>query len=369
MPKIAFLALDDIHHLHHIVPIALELSQDKNYQCVIYLQTHCLALTQKIALLYPQHRCQIEILSPSFVYKITRRFRQGICSSRRILRRHAKTLLAFDALFTPDMNLDELMSRAQRTRQKPQFFANLHGAGDWARSFHLLADYDYVLLCGEKPRRVFFEAGYLNASNSAVVGYPKFDVIPSDYRPQLFADQRPIVLYNPHSSLNISSWGAWGLDILEYFYQNKAYNFIFAPHCNLFRRHLSAKTIPAKYFSAANIIIDLGSENSVNMTYTQAADIYLGDASSQVYEFIRHPRPCLFLNPHQFAWQNNENYTSWNLGTVINELTELKQILSHPVIPNPYIEQQQHAFADTFSITSHSAASRAADAIRQRFLD
>lgn len=29
------------------------------------------------------------------------------------------------------------------------------------------------------------------------------------------------------------------------------------------------------------------------MTYTPAADIYLGDVSSQSYEFLLDPRPCL----------------------------------------------------------------------------
>lgn len=362
MPKIAFLALDDIHHLHHTVPVALELSRDKNYECIIYVQSHALTLTQKIAALFPTHRCRIEILSPSWVYKSILFFRWRLCSARRIIRRHASMLLTFDAIFTCDMNVDELIKRSKKRPKRPCFFANSHGAGDRTRPIHLLAEYDYVLICGEKKRRLF----NLNPENAAVTGYPKFDIVPSDFRPKLFTDDRPVLLYNPHACLPISSWSAWGLDILEYFYQNNQYNFIFAPHCNLFRRQFSVRKIPKKYFTAAHMIIDLGSEKSVDMTYTQAADIYLGDVSSQVYEFIRRPRPCIFLNPRRMAWQGDERYANWNFGTVINEFWELKKLLSQPSLPDPQVELQQSYFKDAFSITAETAASRSAAAIRQR---
>ena len=39
------------------------------------------------------------------------------------------------------------------------------------------------------------------------------------------------------------------------------------------------REIPATYFEAKNIHLDLGSTQSVNMTYTQQATIYLGDVS------------------------------------------------------------------------------------------
>ncbi len=47
------------------------------------------------------------------------------------------------------------------------------------------------------------------------------------------------------------------------------------------------------------------------MSYTTAADIYLGDVSSQVYEFLYEPRPCLFLNSHEFAWKSDPNFAHW----------------------------------------------------------
>src|SRR3546814_12838249 len=66
-----------------------------------------------------------------------------------------------------------------------------------------------------------------------------------------------------------------------------------------------------------NMHIDLGSVRSIDMSYTMAADIYLGDVSSQLSEFMLKPRPCLFLNPRGKNWNNDANYLSWTLGPVI----------------------------------------------------
>ncbi len=59
------------------------------------------------------------------------------------------------------------------------------------------------------------------------------------------------------------------------------------------------------------------------MSYTLRADIYLGDASSQVYEFLVNPRPCLFLNSHEADWDKDPNYAHWHLGPVVASIEEL----------------------------------------------
>jgi len=362
MYKIAFLALDDIHHLHHILPIAFELSQDPDYDCVIYLQKHSLILAHKMAAQYPRHRCKIQILIPSLLYRCFR-FHSGIYSARRIIRDHAKTLLTFDALLTPDMNLHELMELSRPLQKKPLFLASTHGPGDGHPPFKELPKYDYVLLCGKKREQIFVKAGFVRPGNFQITGYPKFDLVLRDFSPKLFADERPVCLYNPHSDLKVSSWEKWGLDILEFFYQNKHYNFLFAPHCNLFKRYLSPEIIPKKYFNAAHMLIDLGSQKSVDMTYTQGADIYLGDTSSQVYEFIRRPRPCIFLNSWQADLKSQEY---WSFGRVISELSEFKKLFSQPSLDNPHADLQKNHFDYIFSISDESAGSRSAKAIKNK---
>lgn len=361
--KIAFLALDDIHHIHHVAPIAFELSQNVQYQCVIYIQNHGLSLVNKIASLYPNHRCQIRVVSPSIFRKVMRLWRKGICSARRLIQQQSRELLTYDALVTPDLNLGNLINQTRQLKKRPLFFLTFHGGGNRPRPHYLLTDYDFIFLYSEQRLQQFQQAGYLSKTDYAVTGYPKFDVIQADFKPKLFANHKPIVLYNPHFDLKISSWSQWGLAILEYFYQNRQYNLIFAPHCHLFRQYLSIKKIPAKYFSAPNIIIDIGSEKSVDMTYTQAADLYLGDVSSQVFEFIRRPRPCLFLNSNQLK---KENYLTWNLGTVINDFNDFPAALTQSFTNNSYQSLQQKYFAETFSLSEQSSASRAAQAIHQK---
>jgi hypothetical protein len=56
------------------------------------------------------------------------------------------------------------------------------------------------------------------------------------------------------------------------------------------------------------------------MTYTRAADIYLGDVSSQVYEFLRTPKPCLFLNSSDAAWCGDESFHHWLYGPVLDTI-------------------------------------------------
>ena len=64
------------------------------------------------------------------------------------------------------------------------------------------------------------------------------------------------------------------------------------------------------------MIVDLGSERSLDMTYALVADIYAGDVSSQVYEFLATPKPCVFLNAHGLRWKDNPDFPNWDLGDV-----------------------------------------------------
>ena len=46
------------------------------------------------------------------------------------------------------------------------------------------------------------------------------------------------------------------------------------------------------------------------------SDSYLGDVSSQVYEFMLEPRPCIQLNDHYADWQGDTNYFHFTLRLV-----------------------------------------------------
>lgn len=251
-----------------------------------------------------------------------------------------------------------------------------HGAGDRAIGFDKAsAGFDHVLVSGPKIReRLIREAGVAPETIS-VVGYPKFDLAPS--RPALpFVDEtRPVVLYNPHVSPHLSSWYDHGRAVLDWFVEHEEYQLIFAPHVMLFERPFvvtidklridCAGRIADKYLRAANIHIDLGSRASTTMTYTQRADIYLGDVSSQVYEFLLHPRPCVFLNTHGFDWRGDPNFEHWRAGPVINRPAGLGEALAsarseHDAVWRPV---QQALFDRSFDLTSEPSSVRAAGAL------
>lgn len=73
----------------------------------------------------------------------------------------------------------------------------------------------------------------------------------------------------------------------------------------------------------------------------QAADVYIGDASSQVYEFIRTPRPCIFLNPARIGWRSDPAYSHWHFGQVIESADDLPSALARAPELQPQFEQAQ----------------------------
>jgi hypothetical protein len=251
-----------------------------------------------------------------------------------------------------------------------------HGAGDRAIGFNPeSAGFDLVLVSGPKIRdRLIADAG-LAPEQIALVGYPKFDLCADSRFADTFpAPERPTVLYNPHLSPKLSSWFKHGAAVLEAFRQQDRYNLILAPHVMLFARKwvvtldppsLARVTPPGpEYAREPRIHIDTGSAASSDMSYTNRADIYLGDVSSQVYEFLRVPRPCLFLNSHGVDWQGDPNYLHWQAGPVIDNADGLLDKIDAAIAVHPDYAPRQQALIDaTFSLSDRPSAERAADAI------
>jgi hypothetical protein len=252
-----------------------------------------------------------------------------------------------------------------------------HGAGDRAIGFDKAsAGFDHVLVSGPKIRDRLVREAKVDPERISVVGYPKFDLTPPrpGIQPQA-GERRPVVLYNPHASPHLSSWYGAGRRVLDWFVEHDEYHLIFAPHVMLFERPFvlsidplrldRAGRIDERYLRAPNIQIDLGSRASTTMAYTDRADIYLGDASSQVYEFLRRPRPCVFLNTHGFAWRNDPNFAHWRAGLVIEDPAELGEALArvredHASVYRPI---QQAMFDYSFDLRQEPSSARAARAL------
>ena len=381
MQRVGFLFNhDQIHQVAHSLPIAMSLAQQAPELTVVLATTNRRLRAEVLRLAGGELPPQVELVS--------------LDRGRSLSRRAMKLLypvLPLGKLAVYGENLDffrtldvlvvaEKTSLLLKTRyglEDLRIVHTRHGAGDRAIGFDpASARFDHVLASGRKiADRLIVEAG-VDPSAISIVGYPKFDIVPPPKRLPFQANGKPTVLYNPHVSPHLSSWYAQGRAVLAYFRDNPDYNLIFAPHVMLFARPLTVTIdklriaapgrIDRSILSAPNIHVDLGGPACTDMTYTNAADIYLGDASSQVYEFLRQPRPCIFLDAHQQAWEDDPNFAHWKSGAVITQAAELDAALRDAAQAHAdYLPIQQDMFAYSFDLTGERSCDRAARAVRQ----
>ncbi|BCX82771.1 CDP-ribitol ribitolphosphotransferase/teichoic acid ribitol-phosphate polymerase [Methylomarinovum caldicuralii] len=362
------------HQVPHAAPYAFELSRrHPGFEVVIaYSAAHEKRMLDAIAALYPGHRCRFRRLRPSWLYALVDPIvsLKSLRRKREVLRNNLDFFRSLDVLVAPERNCLQLRTRYGLT-DLIMIHAR-HGAGDREGGFDEKSGaFDFTLLPGRKYVDRLTELGRLRPGSYAAVGWPKFEVVRGlgKGRQRFFANDNPVVVYNPHFDQAVSSWRPMGLEVLEFFARNRDFNLIFAPHVVLFKRRLRhGAHLPRRYRKLPNIHIDTGSMASTDMTYMLAADIYLGDVSSQVYEFLLEPRPCVFLNGHRVDWQGNPFYYHWNLGQVVDDVaTQLRPALERAeALQETYLPRQREAFAYTFLTCNDStAAERGADAIAE----
>jgi len=364
------------HQVAHALPVALALlRRGTNAKVSVLVSEDCEGEVRRIATAAPGPLPEIvRLRPPSRLARAANR-----ASGRAIptdivstLHRNLDRFRALDALVVPEKT--SLMLKSVFGLRSLKLVHTRHGAGDRAIGFDKASGkFDLVLLSGEKIRDRLAGAELLKADGHAIVGYPKFDIAPPK-RPRLFVKDRPTVLYNPHPSPALSSWYRMGLQILDWFAKSDRYNLIFAPHVMLFRKRITASLSPFALgwnhgprpgdYEQDHMLIDTGSPASLDMTYTDAADIYLGDASSQVYEFIRRPRPCYFLNPRGHAWQGNPDFAHWRGGQVLGGFADFKAAFEEvPRLTPAMRERQEHLFRYSFDLQERPSSERAAEAI------
>jgi len=368
--KIAFIYMDDIHHIGHFASVAVELSKTQKVHILTYPAKHDF-LHKTLARLGGE-KVRVEKLPTNFFRAFTDKLKKRKMPRNGFwFNRNKKYILKnFDALVFVDYIHRDLL-KARKDREKPKFIKLQHGAPGRGYSYNPeLIDFDFQLLYGPYHLEALQKKRLL-AKDFAVAGYPKMDTV-DPRRRSYFPNDNPVVLYNPHFAIPLSSWHEMGIEILDHFFSQNDYNLIFAPHINLFRTKKGKKPphLPEKYRDAKNIFIDLGSEASVTMDYITSAEIYLGDVSSQVFEFIIKPRPCIFVNAQKIDFGKNIDYRFWQCGEVIENIDELSKALNNA---NTNFENcnpiQEKITAENFYTEKGSTASeRAAEAIRV-FLD
>jgi len=378
--KIGFLFNhEQIHQVLHSAPIAFEMSRlypDIEVRLIISSDAQH-ELLKVLANNYPGQRCRwTRIRLPAQIAWFSSLV-SGLIPVEKVamLKTNIAQFADLNALVVTEKT--SLLIKRHPALSQVRFIHTRHGAGDRAIGFNRESgEFDLLLLSGKKIRDRLQAAGQLRDGHYAITGYVKFDAVHAMHRQalKLFENERPSVLYNPHFSPELSSWYRFGQDILEYFYQSKKYNLIFAPHVMLFEKRFQASlhswrirapgSIGRKYRECKHMHIDTGSRLSTDMSYSLAADLYLGDVSSQVYEFLVRPRPCVYANPGVEAWEDDPNYLCWQFGPVFDRIEDLDECLeagfnSH----EKYLAVQKLNFAYTFADSHGNAATGSAHTI------
>lgn len=382
MQRIGFLLNhDQVHQVAHSLPIALALAQQAPHLGIIVATTHPRLEAEVLRLAGGRLPAGLTLLRLEPRQGLGRKLLDAIepvlpMRKLAIYGEHLEFFRSLGLLVVAEKT--SLLLKSRYGLKDLRMVHTRHGAGDRAIGFNAAsARFDHVLASGHKVAdRLVRDAG-VPPDAISVVGYPKFDIAPKERRPLPFQrNGRPTVLYNPHVSPHLSSWYAEGKAVLEYFRTSRDYNLIFAPHVMLFARPFAVTIdkltiarpgrLDPRLYAAPHIHIDLSSPACTDMTYTNAADIYLGDVSSQVYEFLRRPRPCVFINAHDRGADDDPNYAHWRAGLVIERGQALGGALRDAQLTHGrYRPIQEAMFAQSFDLTDERSSDRAARAILQ----
>ena len=292
------------------------------------------------------------------------------------LRRNEDLFESVDALVSTERTCLRVRRRlrAKNAANVPAFIYVPHGSGDRNVAYHPeLRQYDYHLLSGQKLVDEMAAHDIASANQCRIIGYPKFDTLGVAEPVRLFDNDLPTIVYNPHFDPHLSSWYDSGPDILRRIAAvPDRFNCVFAPHVMLFRKklHISPEyrkarlrpDIPQEALNASNVLIDVDGPRLFDMTYTRSADIYLGDVSSQVYEFLRDPGLAVFVDA---AGQGTDAYQFWENGPVVTDAAGAMDALEDwRELAEQYRDTQKRLVAYTISPDpERSASQRGAEAI------
>src|SRR5579872_3164814 len=295
---------DQVHQVAHALPIAMALAKRRTGAEIIICSTSE-RITSELRMLggtaIGNELKLVELKLVSLSSRLANAIAGRVMPSSKLLiyRDNLEFFKSLDVLVVPEKT--SLILKDHYHLDELTIIHARHGAGDRAIGFNTAsAGFDHILAAGPKIRdRLVRDAG-VPANTISIVGYPKFDLFESPKQGRRPLAERPIVLYNPHVAPHLSSWYKSGRAILDWFAANPRFQLIFAPHIMLFERRFALTVQPPRIarpgtirqsaFNPNDILIDTHSRALTTMEYLNRADIYLGDASSQIYEFLVQPR-------------------------------------------------------------------------------
>jgi hypothetical protein len=372
--RIAFLAFHDESHAFHFGPVLFELAALPGARVDCYCDGALEGILRGIGERYPASERLRFLRLPRTAAATLRALLRGDRTTRVLPWAHLPRLAReYDAIAVPcnylRRRLRQVAARAP-LGERAAFVFVPHGGTAAAVPF--TEGTDFALAFGGAMERALRAAG----RTCREVGYPKLD-LPRRPVERLFTEERPVVLYNPHWRI-ASSWPLWGERVLRFFAESRDYNLIFAPHVNLFGRVVDPALL-APFRGLPNVHVDVDSPRLLDLSYADVADLYLGDASSQLFEFLAlRRRPAVFLDPWGISRGANPPEKAvrlgpdgkvaladgWRCGEVVTELAELAPALARALAaPDAFRAAQDAAVAEQLGVTGEPSGRRAAAAI------
>ena len=365
--RIAFAYIAEAYQAYHAAAVMFELARRDGVTIdVFHIDETTPDILEKLAKAHDAPKIASTRLAAGWAGSFIQKIKLFGLAKPQVLAANEARLRAYDAIVSTEDGIARLFA-GQAIEDRPLRILITHGAGmRLVPSAESRAVMDLIIAKGAGDVEQWLARGYLREGQVVEGGYPKLAsaVRMRTGSGRLFDNDRPTVLYNAHKERKERSWDRFFPALLEGFRADRSRNLIVAPHIKMFRRRSERTRRTLRALSDETILVDPGSSNLLDNTYTEAADIYVGDVSSQVAEFIARPRPCVFLNAHKADWRGNPNYALWQLGEVVNEPGEVMAAIDRaPALHDRYREAQEIEARHRLGDTSEKSVTASADLI------
>lgn len=388
MPRALFLFNHDAaHQVAHLAPVAAAMAREHSDIETVIAYSGPAIRSRIRRLITPSDAAAIrwkELELKGLVGKLASLFDKVLPASRLVrLQVHENLFAESTAVISTERTCLRVQKRLGPERA-PLFIRVPHGTGDRSVTFHPDHQrFDLSLVAGPKMAQQLAANG-VDPQRIRVTGYSKFEGIDLSAQPEFFDNDRPTFVYNPHFDPHLSSWYEAGPELLRWFASDEGqrFNLIFAPHVMLFRKavHVSPEykiakrrpDVPVEAVKADNILVDTDGPRLFDMSYMLSAEGYIGDASSQLYEFIVRPRAVFLLDPNgALARQGEDILPFLKTGPAFSSADDLVlRLTDYQSVAKRYSPAQKELIAHTFDLSEKPSSSRAAqaiaDAIRSR---
>jgi glycosyltransferase involved in cell wall biosynthesis len=319
-PRIYFCYNQSLHHIYHSLFVAIELSNIQDTYEVVVLSTskEASVIIKSELNTIPNRIIFQPVYHPGYSKKD---FNIGWFAFFCLLRMHRPAAVV----------VTDYYDNVFRQLRLKTFWVYLpHGLLNREFGSHPhIREYDLAIIPGARDLQEFQQRlGLL--PQAVIAGYSKLDYLHYHQLqpPALFREKKPVILYNPHFEPQFSSFFDQGRQLMEALAATGKYNLIFLPHPDLAGKHprevQELKKLPH------TVVID---RPRINLDYLAAADVYITDVSSSVFEWLYFDKPALFFNTKNVDWRQDRYYSSWILGRVARTIPEMLAAIEEALLP------------------------------------